>query len=198
MTLPVERTDVAMAMAPALAAAVTGADLGIPRGVVAISSHSPRWGAAFDSVVAAIDPTRPCEAIAIAHVGSTSVPGLDAKAILDIAVGVRAGAGLGAVHDWLVRAGFLYRGDRNEVRPDRVYGLEREIGVRLVNAHVVEHDGPEWRQYLAFRDRLRRDPGDRDAYARLKRRLAIEHSDDRLAYIDGKGDFIVARRSAQA
>ncbi|GGD41625.1 hypothetical protein GCM10010915_23210 [Microbacterium faecale] len=193
MKHPFERTDVALPMDPAIAAAVADADLGLARGAVELAAPSPRWSPAYAALVAAFAPTRPHGVVAIEHVGSTSVPGLTAKAILDIAVGISEKEAPD-VHDWLVESGFLYRGASDDVRPDRMYGLEREIGVRLVNAHVVVHDGLDWCRYLAFRDRLRANDRDRDAYAALKRRLAAEHLGDRLAYIRGKSGFIVGRR----
>ncbi len=66
--------------------------------------------------------------------------------------------------------------------------------IRLANIHVVDADSEDLRRYLAFRDHLRAHPADRDAYGTLKRSLAAQHPSDRLAYIDGKQDFITARR----
>lgn len=60
--------------------------------------------------------------------------------------------------------------------------------------HVVEEGSEGIRRYRAFRDHLRAHPDDRDAYGALKRGLAARHPEDRLAYIDGKADFITARR----
>src|SRR5690606_22825574 len=136
--------------------------------------------------------------VAIEHIGSTSVPGLDAKAVLDIGIAVRPGTDLSSLDDWLVGLGMLLRGDANDIRPDRMYGYELEPMIRLANVHVIEHDSHDWRSYLAFRDHLRTHPADRDAYAALKRDLAAQHPSDRIAYIDGKADFITARRGDEA
>lgn len=172
----------------------TDADLGLRRGVVDIAPASAAWARAFAGVHAVLAATAPASVTAIEHIGSTSVPGLDAKAILDVGIAVRAGTTLSSLDGWLTGLGMLVRGDGNDIRPDRMYGYELEPLVRLINVHVVEDDSEDLRRYLAFRDHLRANPADRDAYGALKRTLANRHPDDRLAYIDGKADFITARR----
>ena len=193
MTLPFQRSEHAAPMAPALAAALRDADLGVRRGVVELSEPSPRWARTFAGLVDALTPTRPVDALALEHIGSTSVPGLPAKAILDVAIGQRPGSDPLPLHEWLMRAGHLYRGEADGNRPDRIYALELEPGVRLVNVHVLDHGDEQWRRYLAFRDHLRTHPAERDAYAECKRRLAREHPEDRLAYVQAKGSFITGR-----
>lgn len=190
---PFLRSEHAEPMDPALTAALRDADLGVRRGVVELAVPSPRWAQAFTGLVDALAPGRPDAAIAVEHIGSTSVPGLPAKAILDVAIGQRPGSDPRPLHEWLMRAGHLYRGEADGNRPDRIYALELARGLRLVNVHVLDHGGQQWRRYLAFRDHLRTHPAERDAYGELKRRLAMEHPDDRLAYVRAKGSFITAR-----
>jgi GrpB-like predicted nucleotidyltransferase (UPF0157 family) len=177
-----------------LARAFVDAELGLRRGVVDLAPASDAWAGTFQEVHAVLRATAPASVTAIEHIGSTSVPGLDAKAILDVGIAVRPGTELTSLDDWLVGLGMLLRGDANEVRPDRMYGYELEAMVRLANVHVIAHDSDDWRRYLAFRDHLRAHPADRDAYGALKHDLAARHPSDRLAYIDGKADFITARR----
>lgn len=191
--VPFQRSEHAEPIEPALAAALRDADLGVRRGVVELADPSPRWAHAFTGLVDALAPTRPADALSPEHIGSTSVPGLPAKAILDVAIGQRPGSDPQSLHAWLLRAGHLYRGEGGDERPDRLYALELELGIRLVNVHVLDHDGEQWRRYLTFRDHLRTHPAERDAYGELKRRLAIEHPEDRLAYVQAKGSFITAR-----
>jgi len=181
-----------------LANAFADSGLGLRRGVVELAPASDAWGRAFQEVHAVLSATAPASVVAIEHIGSTAVPGLDAKAILDILIGVHDGTELASLDDWLVGLGMLLRGDANDVRPDRMYGYELEPMIRLANVHVIEHDSGDWRRYLAFRDHLRAHRADRDAYAALKRSLATRHPSDRLAYIDGKQDFIIARRGDPA
>lgn len=177
-----------------LASAFTGSGLGLRRAVVDLAPASDAWARVFAEVHAVLSATAPASVVAIEHIGSTAVPGLDAKAILDVGIAVRRGTEFAPLDDWLVGLGLLLRGDANDIRPDRMYGYELEPMVRLANLHVMEHESDDWRRYLAFRDHLRARPADRDAYGALKRSLAAQHPSDRLAYIDGKADFITARR----
>ncbi|GAB3599067.1 GrpB family protein [Microbacterium tumbae] len=181
-----------------MADAFEGAALGLRRGVVALSPARAEWVEAYARVHEVLERSAPPSVVAIEHIGSTSVPGLAAKPILDVAVGVdRAivpGAVLPKVDEWLTDLGLLFRGDADDIRPDRMYGYELEPMVRLANVHVLEHATAPWRHYIGFRDRLRSSAADRDAYAAMKRALAHQHPDDRIAYVEAKGAFIRPRR----
>ncbi|MEJ1086969.1 GrpB family protein [Microbacterium sp. Mu-80] len=194
MTEPTAAHVRCLAARRALANAFEGAGLGLRRGVVDVAPASDAWARAFRDVHAILASDAPDSVAAIEHIGSTSVPGLAAKPILDIAIGVRPGTLLASLDEWLTGLGMLLRGDANDVRPDRMYGYELEPMIRLVNVHVLEYDSQGWRDYLTFRDHLRTHLDARDAYGALKRDLARQHPDDRLAYIDGKESFILARR----
>ncbi|MFC9558307.1 GrpB family protein [Agromyces sp. NPDC056965] len=188
-----------MSHAGALAIAFAGSALGLPRGIVQITPATDTWARTFDDVRAAMAFDAPNAVVAIEHIGSTSVPGLAAKPILDIGIGVRQPIRLSdvyaEVHDWLTELGFVFRGDANDVRPDRMYGYELQPMIRLANLHVLEHGSREWQYYIGFRDFLRAHPSERDAYRELKVNLSIQHPDDRIAYVDGKEAFIVERRA---
>ena len=121
--------------------------------------------------------------------GCVAVPGLPAKPILDIAIGVRAGADAATVNDALTSFGFLYRGDAEGARLNRMFGWEDRPCRRVINAHVVTYESPEWRSYLEFRDRLRSDAAARESYAQIKRSLAERFAGDRPSYVAGKGDW---------
>lgn len=170
------------------------AEIGLRRGVVEVTAAQDAWGRVFAQVAAVLLETAPPSVSAVEHIGSTSVPGLDAKPIIDIAIGVSPGTDLASLDDWLIDLGFLLRGDGNGIRPDRMFGYEIEPMIRLINVHLLPVDHPDWPRYLTFRDRLRAHPAERDAYGLLKRSLAAQHPDDRLAYIAGKESFIVTRR----
>ncbi|QTX03485.1 GrpB family protein [Agromyces archimandritae] len=182
----------------ALATAFADSGLGVRRGVVELAPSTPAWAETFERVAGVLRNTAPACVAAIEHIGSTSVPGLTAKPLLDVAVALRPGTDSADadVDAWLSGLGMLFRGDRDEIRPDRMYGFELEPMVRLANIHVVPVGSPDLSRYLAFRDRLRASPSEREAYAALKLRLATEHPRDRLAYLAGKEAFIVARRGS--
>ena len=122
------------------------------------------------------------------HVGSTSVPGLAAKPVIDIQVSVRSMVPRSAYVDPLVRLG--YRWVLDPWTDEHEYFSRDGDGERTFHIHVCP-TGSEWeRRHLAFRDWLRNHPEDAAAYERLKRELAQRHPRDLLGYTDGKTAFI--------
>jgi GrpB-like predicted nucleotidyltransferase (UPF0157 family) len=130
----------------------------------------------------------------VEHVGSTAVPGLAAKPIIDLMASVRdldevvdqAGERLTA-DGWCFVPPELDSGGswrRFFVKPDQS-GQHR-----YAHLHVIAAGHPRWAEQLAFRDALRRDDELAGRYADLKRRLAAEHAEDREAYTDAKGEFV--------
>lgn len=166
------------------------AGLGLERGVVEVVESNPVWAIAYSRFEELLRPALPDIVVAIEHVGSTAVPGLPAKPILDIAIGVRADADADPVDEALKSFGFLHRGDAEGERLNRMFGWEDRPRHRVVNAHVVSHPGPEWQSYIRFRDRLRADAVARDSYAQIKRSLAARFATDRPSYVAGKDDFV--------
>ncbi len=131
-------------------------------------------------------------AVRIEHVGSTSVPGLAAKPIVDIQVSVPDIRDLDSYRRPLEALGYEYVYD-----PDFVeypfFGWPTSAQPRTFNLHVCEA-GTEWEaRHLRFRDLLRSDPVARDEYAALKRELALKHGNDIQGYVDDKDAFIRAR-----
>jgi GrpB-like predicted nucleotidyltransferase (UPF0157 family) len=169
-----------------------GSKLGLERGVVEIAQSTAAWPATFDRLAAVIGPALTESVTAVEHIGSTAVPGLPAKPVLDIAVGVRPGADPQQPTGILTSLGFVYRGDPGGDTLDRNFGWEDRPRHRLANVHLVTHGGREWRAYIEFRDLLRRDPVARNAYLQLKLDLAARFRTDRKAYVAGKDRFVAA------
>lgn len=167
------------------------ASFGLARGVVTVSPTDPAWPSTYHQLAAELLPKLPESVVAIEHVGSTAVPGLAAKPILDIAVGVRDGADPEDASLALEDFGFLRRGDVEGAELDRTFGFELADRVRLINAHLIRYAGAEWTQYVMFRDRLRVDSQARDEYARIKSGLAEDFPADRQSYIAGKTAFVL-------
>ena len=122
-------------------------------------------------------------ALAVEHVGSTSVPGLSAKPIVDVAVAVERFdlLDVGALEG----LGYRYVPEHEDELPDR-----RHFSKAGFHVHVYERDHPQFLDYLRFRDRLRSDPEARREYDALKLRLAAEHAGDRERYQDEKKPFV--------
>ncbi|MFD0689853.1 GrpB family protein [Actinomadura fibrosa] len=163
--------------------------MGLSKGSVRVADGHPGWPGVYEELAAALRPALGALATAVEHVGSTSVPGLPTKPIIDIAVGVTAEARLSDVVDAVTALGYEFRGDKGE-EIGWLFVLESRPLFRIAHVHAVRHGGPQWREYLAFRERLRVDAVARRAYARLKRRLAVEYADDRQAYTAAKTSLV--------
>jgi GrpB-like predicted nucleotidyltransferase (UPF0157 family) len=154
---------------------------------IEVVEYDPRWPERFAEWERAIRAALGRTAVRIDHVGSTSVPGLAAKPVIDIQVSVRDLADEDAYVPALEQLGLRLR-SRDEFHR---YFRPPAARPRDVHVHVCE-SGSEWEgEHLRFRDHLRRDPGARDAYARVKRQAAKDWADDRMAYTDAKSDVIL-------
>lgn len=163
--------------------------LGLKRGTVLVVPSDPGWEAAFAREKASLQRQLGCLVLDIQHVGSTAVPGLEAKPILDIAIAIAAESMIVLLRPPLSVLGYLDRGDSGD-QGGYLFVKEIAPGVRSHHVHVVTMHDVQWRHYLYFRDRLRSDPGLRSEYAALKQSLARRFADDRVGYTAGKQDFI--------
>ena len=163
--------------------------LGADGGHVEIVEYRPEWAEIFEREREAIlDKCSPW-VMEVHHVGSTSVPGLAAKPILDIMpVVANPVDGENAVEP-MTRLGYRYRGDNG--LPGRFYFDKVVDGRTVMHCHMYPQDHSDVRKLVAFRDRLRTDRETASEYERLKRVLASKYRDDREAYTDGKGAFII-------
>lgn len=132
----------------------------------------------------------PVHGIVLEHIGSTAVPGLCAKPVLDIARGVGRLEDVEARVPELARLGFSYRPEHEQHIPDRRYFTRAEGATPRVHLHALLLGGALWTQHLRFRDALREDPALAQAYAALKRQLAVLHASDKAAYTEAKAPFI--------
>lgn len=125
----------------------------------------------------------------IHHVGSTAVPGLAAKPVIDILVGVRDLESSRGAFSALEELKYLYAPYRvNEMH----WFCKPHPSRRTHHLHLVPSDSPRFADELAFRDRLRADPRLVARYGALKRRLAKELGHDREGYTEAKANFIEA------
>jgi GrpB-like predicted nucleotidyltransferase (UPF0157 family) len=127
-------------------------------------------------------------ALRIEHVGSTAVPDLKAKPILDIAVGVRALEDQLGWPDVLGRYGYCHMGER--FGGGEHFYAKGPDSLRTVYLHVVPIESVRWANYLKFRDVLRANAEVRKDYNDLKCSLALALPDDRNSYTDEKAAFI--------
>ncbi|MTV25931.1 GrpB family protein [Nitriliruptoraceae bacterium ZYF776] len=126
----------------------------------------------------------------VEHVGSTAVPGLQSKPIVDLLGPVRD---LDAADDaaaTLAAANWELVPPEADIRPWRRFHVLPRAGARAAHLHLIAHDHPRCREMLVFRDHLRRDRRTAAAYGRLKERLARDHVLDREAYTRAKAAFV--------
>lgn len=159
---------------------------GLTHATVQLAAWTPRWAELFAVEAARLRAALGDLAVAIEHYGSTSVPGLVAKPLLDILVGGPEGTDAAPYTAALAPLGYDYAAHAG-VPEHLVFGRGM---ARTHLVHVVRHGGEAWHRALAFRDALRADAALRDSYAVLKRELARRHSGERSHYTAVKSAFI--------
>lgn len=165
---------------------------------VTLVEYRPAWPEDFRHAAAELRAVFTGRAVAVEHIGSTAVPGLCAKPVVDIMLGVPALSEVEARAAGITALGYLYRPEYEVALPERRYFVRAEGHGPRLHLHAVVEDGPLWRRHIAFRDALRRDPALARRYRELKRRLATVHANDRLAYTNAKGGFIARVLAAEA
>ena len=159
---------------------------------VALHAYSATWPATFEAERGRLLALLPGPFIDIRHIGSTAVPGLAAKPIVDLLAGVESMDVARALAEPLCRSGYTTSAEFNARLADRQWFMRWAHGHRTHHLHVVVHGSPAWRQRLKFRDLMRADVSLAQRYASLKATLAATHTHDREAYTDAKAAFILA------
>ena len=162
--------------------------LGLQRGVVQVVPYNPLWTSSFQEESTRLAQVLGSLAVDIQHIGSTSVPGLAAKPILDIGIAVAQDTDIASCVPFLESLGYSYRGDRGASEGHFFdQGSEQQLTHYL---HMLLISNPSWQNYLRFRDYLIAHPTIRDQYMQLKQELALQYSTDRAAYTAAKAQFI--------
>ena len=151
-----------------------------------LAAYQPGWPEAFAKEAARIKAALGDRVLAIEHYGSTSIPGLPAKPIIDLLIGVKDLDEVATIAPLMFALGYDDH-TRNVVPGHYIMGLGE---ARTHHAHFVAFQSEQWWPPLNFRDRLRADPALRDEYQALKSRLVIEHPNDRAAYTEAKSAFV--------
>lgn len=158
---------------------------------VRIEEHDPAWVELAAALIAELDVRlAPWLEGPIEHVGSTAVPGLPAKPIVDLMAPVRALASAVDADPVLADAGWELVPPELDGRPWRRSYVLPDGDRRIAHLHVVERTHDRWRDALVFRDELGTRPDLAASYAELKRSAAASHPDDREAYTVAKSTFV--------
>lgn len=155
---------------------------------VVVEAYNVEWPRHFERLAAVVWPAVSAHALTIEHVGSTSVPGLAAKPIIDIDIVIEGMSRLPRIIEALARLGYEHRGNQGIV--DREAFKQADAAIRH-NLYVCPQDSIALRNHRCLRDSLRADLALRDEYARLKQALAVEFPTSIADYIAGKSDFIL-------
>jgi GrpB-like predicted nucleotidyltransferase (UPF0157 family) len=169
-----------------------------PSDVVELVDHDPSWSHLYEQEAAKLRAIFDGRLEGIEHIGSTAVPGLCAKPIVDVLVGLRQLELTDEQIAAMGELGYHFLGEHG--LPGRLFFRKEP---RTHHVHVVEHRGEHWERQLTFRDTLRSDEEERKRYDAFKRRLAAQ-GHPREVYTELKTPFIReveararARREAQ-
>lgn len=170
--------------------------IGLPSGTVRLARHSAEWQQRFVSERGRLARCLPGRGTRIEHIGSTAIPGLIAKPIIDIAVSIPTFRRLAFCTRALEAAGYTYKGEYG--LPGRHFFVYGEPVV--YHLHLVRRTSKHWTRWLLFRDYLLLHPAEVRAYNTLKRSLARQYAGNRDAYTRAKTPFVeaVLKRARQA
>jgi GrpB-like predicted nucleotidyltransferase (UPF0157 family) len=157
---------------------------------IRIVAYDPAWPAMAAAELRRIKDALGALAVRVEHVGSTAVPGLAAKPIVDLQISVDRVEPRQRYVEPLERLGYLFAPAPES--PDHHFFGKPPQRPRTHHVHVCEAGSEHELRHLAVRDFLRTHAGEAARYAALKRRLVARHGQDRLAYIDGKDEYVTA------
>jgi GrpB-like predicted nucleotidyltransferase (UPF0157 family) len=158
-------------------------------GAVVVVPHDVRWREEFASESVLVARCLGENVVATHHIGSTSIPGIFAKPIIDILVEVADIATVDSCNEAMELAGYESMGEFG-IPGRRYFPKDDANGVRSHQVHAFQSGDPEVARHLGFRNFMLSHPDIARKYSDLKRALALAHPEDIDAYIDGKDPFI--------
>lgn len=156
--------------------------------MIEVLPHSPKWISLFTSIKSQVWPKVQQAAISIEHVGSTAIPGLHAKPIIDMAIVVESEEKTHEAILGLKELGYEHRGDLGIKGRE---AFKRPLNSPKHNLYVVLKDSISLKNHLLFKNYLLNNAEARKRYSDLKLKLAQDHADNIDLYVEGKTSFIV-------
>lgn len=153
-----------------------------------ISSADPNWRSAFLTEKRRIQSIEKLH-VTIEHIGSTSIPNMDAKPVIDMLVGTDSEANIESTLKALIRIGYRLEGRRNDGRHSWLSFPAADSRGFII--HLVIKNDDEWHRRIYFRDFLKTHPKTAHEYKVLKADLAKKHPDDLNMYTFGKAEFVI-------
>ncbi|WP_439021667.1 GrpB family protein [Bacillus thuringiensis] len=154
---------------------------------IVVVPYENHWGEKFQIEAKRLKSAMP-ETVKIHHIGSTSVPGLAAKPIIDMIMEVESIDRVDRWNERFIELGYIVKGE-NGISGRRffIHGTEEK---RSYHLHVFEKGNPEIVRHLAFRDYMMAHCEEAEAYATLKKELAEKYTYDGTQYTEGKNEFV--------
>ena len=159
-----------------------------PADAVVVLGYDSRWPSLFEQESRSVAGALGEAVVAVEHIGSTAVPGLAAKPVVDMLAGLRTLALPASAVDAMDELGYEFLGENGI--PGRLFFRKGRPRTHHVHAVLVGSD--LWDRHLAFRDYLRAHGDEADDYADFKRRLVHDVDGDRDRYVDGKEAYAAA------
>lgn len=157
---------------------------------VTLHPYTLEWPASFlqrrEELLSAFSP----DTFFIEHIGSTAIPGMVAKPVIDILLGASSLSDIEEKIPSLEKLGYVYVSKYEREIPTRRYFVKSPPNSFRVHVHGVVLNSPTWQEHLRFRDALRANALLASEYATLKSHLAQTYADDKSAYTDAKAPFI--------
>ncbi len=165
---------------------------------VEVVPHDPEWRDAFEAETKHVAVALSENVVAIHHIGSTAIPDIYAKPILDLLVEVSDITEVDGQSSAMESLGYEVMGEYG-IPGRRYFRKDNQQGIRTHHIHAFETGSAEVERHLAFRDYMIAHPVDAQRYSELKRKLAEEHPQNIDGYMDGKDGFIkeMDRRATQ-
>ncbi len=157
---------------------------------ILVVDYDPQWPILFEKEKEAITAALGNQLLMVEHMGSTAVPGLAAKPVIDIAVGIQSLLGALVLIPCIEQLGYIYDPVLEQLVPERRFFWKGTPMVHAYHLHLAEPDHPVLLKPLQFRDYLRKHPEAAEEYGLLKKELAKRCVQDLDAYVAGKTGFI--------
>lgn len=163
-------------------------DLGLKRGTVRLVKHNPNWKKLFEKEKDILLQKFPNKILEVSHGGSTALPTIPAKPILDMFARVASLSVADTMKEELERLGYEYLGE--EGVPERRLAVKGSSETRTHHLQLVEENSKEWKNHIILREYYLQHPEVALQYAKLKQRLAKQFPEDRKSYTSSKDAFI--------
>lgn len=162
-------------------------------GPIVVCDYDPVWAAMFEQERRLVQDALGSIVVTVEHVGSTAVPGLAAKPIIDLLVGVRSlPAARSCCTEPLQALRYTHMAEYESWLPGEMLFRKGVPGPWTHHVHLMEASSPRWEEFILIRDYLRGHAQIASAYGNLKRALALVFDDDIAGYRNAKGPFLKA------